>query len=189
MLTFIVINSAWWWLLTFAFLMFVIWGGVKEDGWMLGIDILAYLFLLHFIVNVSVFQAVYHNPAKSLLFFIGYFVIGTGWSFFKWYLRVRKYVNHVLEHKKIFLRDKEVDGDKIPANLVKAWKEHRFWPHTTKPIAKESMDDISFWITYWPISVGKFLLKDFISTLVQGIINRFGGLYKFIENTMYKKLD
>jgi len=177
MLEFFVITSFWWWLVSGIFFIALIWGSLKENGIFLFFDILIYLVILQFIFGSPILKSIIDHPVKAFLYFVGYFAVGTIWSFFKWYLKVNKYVDKYNTAKKEY-QESEV--------TIK-WEDYRHKPR--KPHAKTEKATISYWIGYWPVSVIVFFFEDFFTKIIETIMNMFQGIYTRIENRVYSKLD
>lgn len=188
MLSFFIITSVWWWIVTVAFLIFIVWGTAREDWIMSFSSILIYLLLAQVLFDSPVIQSIVDNPLIILMFVFGYFPVGAMWSFYKWYLRVKDYVEKHNETKKdyfIKLKDNE-NLDEV--SIAKRWEENYSFNMDKRPKASKSKGDISYWITYWPLSMINFFFEDFLRRIVDSIMARFQGVYSKIENKAYSKL-
>jgi len=189
MLAFLVVSSIWWWVLSGAFVISLIWGSLKENGYIIFFDILIYLALLEIAFDSPVLKVITDNPLNTFLCFIGYFVIGTVWSFFKWYLTVNKYVNDYNDNKTEFRKNLNSANDKTISEkeFDERWQRYPHKPR--RPHAKNEKSTISYWIGYWPISVVFFFFEDFFKKIIEHIMNVFRGVYTKIEEKQYSKLD
>jgi len=185
MLEFFIISSFWWWGLTGVFLIALIWGSLRESGVFLFFDLLVYASLLQIAFGAPILKSIVDHPIKALLYFVGYFAVGTVWSFFKWYMKVKKYVKEHNAEKQEFHQTYRQSVGKQP--VEHAWKDYMHKPR--KPQAKEEKATISYWIGYWPISAVVFFFEDFFTKIIETITDMFQGIYTRIENKVYTKLD
>jgi len=201
MLTFFIIDSIWWWIAFSTFGGVFLYGGIRENGWVLLIDLIIYILLLQWVFNAPIFKTIFSNPGLMLSLFVGYFVVGTSWSFFKWYMRVSDFAKEFIKKKEKWVQGK-IDKMSDPYSLDeymnekwdhawdKEWKSYKKAQYfmSDRPLAKESKSDICFWIGYWPVSVIVFFFEDFIRRIIETIVEKFKTIYERIENKVYKDL-
>lgn len=114
-----------------------------------------YIFLTQFnIVNSPDLYSI-------LLFILAYAVIGILWSFFMYAYEIRK-----------------------EAKLLS-----RYPDHTKEDILKNvkrevSKDRIHFWILFFPVSILKFLLGDFVNSLIE----KMSTIYNYIANKVVESV-
>ena len=190
MAMFLVFSSTWWWIASVLFLIVLIYSSITENGFILTINYIVYILLLQFLIGVPIFQSIIHNPLKVLIYTGIYLCAGTVWSIFKYYKRVSDYVKKSIEQKKTFCEKNKIENiNALKGDLFHEYKTILKNIQEYKPAIKQSKADVSYWIAYWPISVVVYFFEDFLKNLLDNIIDMFGGVYRSIENKLYKKLD
>lgn len=153
------------------------WSSYEESliGGMLSLG--ATILGLWWLADINIFTWILANPGLLLFYGVGYFVIGTLWSLFKWYLLALK------QHKKLYefgtygKMKREDYSDQEWATRVER----------LKPVAKENKAKITGWITYWPTSVLMTLLRGIIEDFSAWTAETFNGYYNKIVGHVFKE--
>jgi hypothetical protein len=166
LMSLIIVSSFWWWAMTVVGLILFLVSAKNDWFFWPSFYMCVYITVMHFFMGSAFFHNISENPWNLFIYGGGYLVIGTLWSFYKWYRVAREYVKGYNEQA-----DKGFSYSGV-----------------SKPRASESIERISAWIVYWPSSVIIFFFEDFLANLVEGIVNKFQGIYKRIENHVYLDL-
>jgi len=134
----------------------------------------ACLFCLHKLSGVNFTD--YLTPTVGIWVAV-YVPLGICWSFFKWYLLLRKY-------KEDYLALKE-EYNKEPARTT--W-DHYVTLKLTLPVANKNKAAICRWICYWPLSFINLLLTDLVKECVLIIYDKIGWVYDRISKKVLSGL-
>lgn len=159
----------WWWILTLV-MIGVITAMSDEDLWLPGMCV-----FMGWLIIVSLFGTMPVWPwlgsltlVNGLKWFGGYFLLGLGWSYFKWYTRLKKFKNAIVDMKKTW----DLKGDSFQIQYDKNFDQYvqkkLGWDKKGK--AKWEKDEVIFWIVLWPWSLLYFCLKDLMRFLVEDVL-------------------
>ncbi len=155
------------------------------------LSILTTLFLIQLVTPIKPFTMIADSPALGVKCFIGYLVLGLGWSFWKWYSFLKQRQAELEEIKNNFCTSKGIH----PSNAAKdfnrdakdEWKKllrhHRI---TGIPQAKNYKATIVNWMCYWPWSLVATALRDWVRKIFTQIQEWFGHLYQKISDHVFK---
>ncbi len=134
-----------------------------EKGAWATISVLLFVALSHFVAGVDVVGMVTNNWLSIIFYSIAYLVVGSVWSFAKWFFYLRGRRTDFLERKK--------------------------WDKSAKidiPQASDNKSRIIRWLSYWPVSIVWTLIDDFITKIFTEIYNTFSGYYQKIADSVFK---
>lgn len=203
MIELFILGSLWWYLVSGTFVIWAFFLTEKESlAWTI-ISLFLYLAFLQFLGRVNVFGYLFFQPINTVLYILGYFVIGFIWSFIKWWLRVNETAQKCLEEMDKFIKEhtsKENFQSAVPLEFQKSersgktlrdeWESHiQYKDELKKPIASKNKEKISVWVVYWPFSVVWSLINDFIKRMVEQLVIRFQKIYQSISNRAFKKIE
>lgn len=199
-----VIGSFWWYFVTVVYIFLAIWSTDNGSlGWSL-FTLGAYLAFFSFLGKVNIFTYIFFHPLPALMCVGGYFLVGFGWSFLKWWLFVLDSAEAYKGEMKRFLKEHAPD---IPAGsdhrsfeefiskksgtmLKVEWANHiQFKDEFKKPVVAKNKERISVWIVYWPFSMVWSFLKDFVRRFVEHLVLKCKKLYQTITNRAYRDTD
>jgi len=198
-----VFGSLWWFVVTIAF---VIWAFILSEGkslaWVV-ISITAYVVFLSYLGKVNVISYFFFHPVSSLLYLIGCTVIGFLWSFVKWWLLVNEIAERVRKERVDFFKlhcpdekytpetdFKKMISKKSGVKLSDEWISYTQFKSDLreKPEVLKYIKKIRIWVIFWPFSLLRTFVKDFVRKLVDILIIRFNGLYDKVTNSAFKGL-
>lgn len=138
------------------------------------LSVLAMGLILQLYSGVSIVGYVIHNP--SSIFYLGafYLVLGTAWSFFKWYL-------HCRDERKRF--DEWIEEEK------KGTQRYGPGSRPEKPLASVNKARITGWMTFWPWSLVWFIINDPVRRAFNAIYDRLQGIYQRISDSAFAGVD
>ena len=123
--------------------------------------VLAVLFGVIVYITPGLLDFIILNPFNILVTLASYVFIGLFWSFFKWFRLLLK----------------------IKASYVKNGTKV-----TTLPSASDYSNYIIFWIAYWPISVLRYFLGDFLEEIITRFSKIFGSVYQRISGFVFRDI-
>lgn len=97
MLLEILTSTAFFWAISALWLILLFLCVEKDHGLTALLCTITYVIMLQFVFDVNLLQFLYYHPVKLGILAIVYFLIGAGWSFFRFYILVKKQVNEYLE--------------------------------------------------------------------------------------------
>ena len=147
----------------------------------------------------TIVDYVTYNLTESILFSVGYIVVGIVWSFIKWNEKVKEVFRRFKGIKDKFVKNSGIITDNNFRDFIDKLS-YKFkdsdGTNTTFGSAK-TMDDIAkkitpvgleyksliiSWISYWPLSVIGTLLNNPFRRLFEWIYNSLSGFYDNIAN-------
>jgi hypothetical protein len=144
------------------------------------------LFLMGALYFSGSLDVIYHsvtsNPYQTLGIVCCYFLIGFGWSLFKW----AKYVTEYISYDYSLYCDKKslskieyynMVSDPSSDTLVEAYKRSARSDYKQKCSVLHNLNRIVSWIVTWPISLVAYLLSDFLVNLLKNLVIRLSRLY------------
>jgi hypothetical protein len=138
--------------------------------------------------KVFSFEPIAANPGKYILFALAWIVTGLAWSFPRWHIQVARWKNSCVEaienSKRRFLKSRGISYDDladnvtIPTDLVAAYQEdNRYTSMPEVPNIRTDYPIVISWVTYWPASMGAWLVRSPIRRLVKLIFVQWLGRY------------
>lgn len=176
---------------------------VEEEGWATtAVSIALALLLWNYGHDLWLF--VKEDYGTTLLFVLGYLVVGVVWSFLKWNEFVKRKVSI---YKKVRAElivkrpDFDENSDKSVEMLCQKLRENRIsvWGYDVKtmaelklkimPIGSENKASIIAWISYWPLSLLATLLNNPFRRLFEYVYSLVANAYDKISQKHFKSLN
>lgn len=146
--------------------------------------VIAFLVTLKFDAFNEVLQYIKDNPVGVSLSIVSYFIIGTIWSIFKWFLFIKeeaKFLDEkIKKHSKEYVA-KDESTSKISSNDLLLANFSQLAPKVT-----EYKEKITTWIILWVPSFIWFMINDPIRRVSNWIYNRLINLYQVISDKAFK---
>lgn len=126
------------------------------------------------------------NPLTTIMLMLGYFGIGTAYGTWKWVRVMKKAAKKLRALKAAFMEKNNIQGDTIPEEAKKAWRNHResvYYHRDPAPKALNNKSRIISWMAYWPFSLMWSLTADFL-------VDAWNWCFEFITtflNNMWKR--
>jgi hypothetical protein len=166
MATFFIFGSLWFWLLSVIAVVFVMYHVENDDegsSVIATVGLIAFLLLCYFMGNDASFKNFFmyakENPGIVLSGIILYFVLGTVWSFVKWYIYIKK--------------EKARKGSSFDVNHYKLGDY-------------DNSSKILSWMSYWPLSlIWNFIdqpIKRTFKWIMLSMEKRYDAIVKNIAN-------
>lgn len=133
------------------------------------------LFCLHKLSGINFNE--YLTPAAGI-WVAAYVPLGICWSFFKWYLLLRKYRDDYLKLKA------EYTTEPFQRNEWENYVARKL----TLPVSTRNKANICRWICYWPLSFINLLLTDLVKECVLIIYDKIGWVYDRIAKKVLSGL-
>ena len=199
-----VFGTLWFWAFSACMFGWMIFLTEETESHGLAIfSVIAFVWLMSSANDVSVLV----NPLLWLKWGIVYFVVGSAWSFLKWFSFLHKTKDKLKELKANFLKqyshsydDGYASRDKIELDadgkftdqdfplFAKYLNEHGYLSTGYRsdsieeradviPTVKGRYGDLVRWIIWWPISAFWTILNDPIRRIAQAIVRVFKGIY------------
>jgi len=171
-----------WWCITAAIAVYIFFAIDKSIH--LFWPIVALLFYVAFaqFSGLNLYEFVTHHPLESTGYVAGYFVLGFGWSFMKWWLYVNTIADKFKERKTKFRNS----GSELS---YETWERHNFMDNIEKPELTQSKSKITLWVIYWPFSVIWSILDDFVKKMINHLVTKFQMFYQSIVDRAFKGFD
>lgn len=194
------IGSLWFWVLLLIELAFLIWLVEEEYSGFAAFSLAIFLGLVHFWGDVTLFSWIFANPISFLLLGVVYFLIGTGWSLFKWTVYLRDKLEKYYDIKQEFMSKYKITGKVIPGEYQKEWLKVCDDTYSlgcsidkignvSKPSPRNFKGKIFNWISYWPISVLWALTHDLFEKISKEIYKRIRGVFQKIVDKIYGEVE
>lgn len=119
-------------------------------------------------------SAIVSNPYQALGVVCCYFLIGFGWSLFKWAKYVSEYVS---DKYKNYSLDSETKLDFYKRISNKDLNNLAQINYRDYCSVLYNLNRIVSWIVTWPISLVTYLLSDFLVNLLKNLVIRLSRLY------------
>ena len=175
MTTIFEIGTLWFWLLTGAIFMIVLFFVENEEkySWFgATLSFVVFLALVGWLGNGTTFKTTFQYirdyPLSIIGFFIVYVISGVAWSFVKWY---------------IFLKGIAKLIHKYGLNGY-----HNDYHYLKIPEFKENKERIISWITYWPFSIFWTLTHTFFFEIYNWITNTLEKTYQRTIDTIFEDI-
>jgi hypothetical protein len=175
----------------------------EEEGWATTAVSIA-LALLLWNYGHDLWSFVKEDYGTTLLFVLGYLVVGVVWSFLKWNEFVKRKINI---YKKVRAElivkrpDFDENSNKSVEMLCQKLRENGIsvWGHDVKtmaelklkmmPIGSENKAGIIAWISYWPLSLLATLLNNPFRRLFEYVYSLVANAYDKISQKHFKSLN
>lgn len=165
-MTLLTFGTIWFWLIILVAAVYITGLTEDEDGVFANLVFIVTCLLLYFLGNAEFFKSIgnyiVENPNKVFFILLGYLILGTIWSVFKWFFYLRN------------IRDENIGKRKIDLSNYTA-STHK------------SM--IIHWMLYFPLSATWTLINDPVKKLFELILEQFGGIYDNIAKKILGDLE
>jgi hypothetical protein len=176
---------------------------VEEEGWATTAVSIA-LALLLWNYGHDLWSFVKEDYGTTLLFVLGYLLVGVVWSLLKWNEFVKRKINI---YKKVRAElivkrpDFDENSDKSVEMLCQKLRENGIsvWGYDVKtmaelklkimPIGSENKASIIAWISYWPLSLLATLLNNPFRRLFEYVYSLVANAYDKISQKHFKSLN
>lgn len=140
----------------------------NKSWWISLISICATFAIVHLWIYkgslLTIKDYILNNPLQILEYIGLYVVAGIVWSFYKWYVYLKRKVE-VLKEK----------GYKFPNNK-------KDYPESFD--ASKNKESIIAWMIYWPFSAFWYIISDPITRFYKWLFEKFSGIYEKIANSV-----
>lgn len=190
----------WFWLIVIEIVILFTCVARETTGWAT-LSIIAFGCLLYWAGGVDFITYFREHPGWLYYGIPGYFLIGFGWSLFRWVTflldrrtKVREQKERFCEskgfNKHIALTQKAVDSKLLDQETLNDWKGS-VWPRDllSKPKARNYKYKIVGWLAYWPFSLVWYVVDDLVRKIANTIYNLVQGLYQSISNKIFADFD
>lgn len=166
----------------------------KESGlWATIVAVLSILGL-DYLWKVPVLKVIHDNPGKSIELVGLYFLLGAGWSIFKWWTFLHKQTKRYGDFKAEFLEKRNAKALTPELSVVleaELIEKNRFADdekrvHSVPPSARAFKGDLTRWATYWPFSMVGFALNDIVRKAWNYVYDLLQSTYQRISNHMFR---
>ena len=142
----------------------------NKSWWISLISICATFAIVHLWIYkgslLTIKDYVLNNPLQILEYIGLYVVAGIVWSFYKWYVYLKKNVEKLKERG-----TKSTNFKKDYSNIFDA---------------SENKESIIAWMIYWPFSAFWYIISDPITKFYKWLFEKFSGIYENITNSVLK---
>jgi hypothetical protein len=188
------VGGGWFWVALVAWLV-IVWLLSENDMGFFGlVSTIGYCCLLQFVFHVNISGWMLANPWNLMLFLGSYFVAGSLWSFWRWFLFVRDKLEPYNKLKSDWFVDKGLTPvETIPEELKEEWVKFIEKDYSRKnlvrtPLVRENKSKIMRWIGYWPLSVVTWALNDMVRRFVRMIYDSIHDWLQSIANRVFSKV-
>lgn len=192
---FFIFGTIWFWMVSVAFFGLMIFWTEDDSNFFAGIGLAAFVWTMSTVNDFSIMA----NPLTWAKWVGVYFLVGTIWSFIKWFSYLHKVKDELREHKKNYLQKTHVglqdNGqffDNDFAGFATYLHEKRYGSFLIKtradviPSMSDEFSDLVRWIVWWPFSAFWTILNDPIRRVAEFIVNRFSKIYENIASSVFK---
>lgn len=116
-----------------------------------------------------------HSWPELLGYAGGYIVSGFSWSLFKWRAKIKKWA---IAKRERLAASKEVTGKPVELN----GDSYR----NRKPELQRHVDDVTFWLVFWPFSVLAYAIGEWLVDLLDWIgtqLMKLKKVYRWVEGS------
>jgi hypothetical protein len=180
----------------------------NEQGFFSTVLTIAFLFFIQLVLKQDVIGQVMGHPFLALGAVGVYFLIGSAWSVFKWYLYVKRRVENYFDMKSKWLNGKDDSDDKVRKAWAAHWlsgeadsddKVREAWADyvssqwdvkdlTFTPKVRDYKSNIIRWISFWPVSLTWWATHDIIKHIGTSIYNYIASTLQNVADKVYEKV-
>jgi len=166
-----------------------------DDEWqtpviLIAVGVFAMWLLGAFNPFVILFGYVYANPLVIIGIFFGYIVIGLVYASIKLKLLSISLAEEYGRYLKNFLSKKGINEPWIPNELLPEWENHCGNYHIiSKPQIDKYKEKLIFWWVWWPLSLPRTILREFIIRLFENLYNFCKGYFERILLSSFAKFN
>ncbi len=188
---FLALGSLWFFIFVLAEIFFLFLCVSKENGVGALVSIVLFLLGIHFFSDVDVLELIVNNKISLCIVLLCYVLLSVPWGIFRWSLFCKDCVEKYNEYKQVFLKKHNVDGDKVPPELQKEWKEYINWNSLSSlarsPKVSEHKARIIRSMSLWLIDMCWFLVGDLVVRLWNMIYRRIAAYLQNISDHIFAK--
>lgn len=155
----------------------------EKPGWAT-VSLAATFGLLAWLGDFNLLTASRAHPVLAACCIGGYVVLGTAYSFVKWWRFLRGMRAKYLDTKAAFLERNGIQGTTIPDNLLQEWSRNSMGLGTA-PKARDHKARILTWMIYWPWSGIWTLINDPVKKLFKAIYAELQAQYQKIADKVF----
>jgi len=194
---FFVFGTLWFWIVSVSFFGLMIYWTEDDSNFLAGIGLAAFVWTMASVNDFSIIA----NPWLWVKWAAIYFVLGTVWSFLKWFSYLHRVKDVLRKHKAEFIKKTRVilrtDGtfeDTDFAGFADYLNDKYYLGARNKvesrsdvvPTMSEKFSDLVRWIVWWPFSAFWTILNDPIRRLAEFIVRRFRSIYEGLAARVFK---
>ena len=115
---FFILGGVWFWLLTVAFIVALIWEVSGDRGVAALFTLGVYLAAIHLFGNATIFATIAANPAWLYIGIPVYFLVGSAWSLGRWFLYIRRKIREDYKEVRMdWLHNNGVENATLDTNI------------------------------------------------------------------------
>jgi hypothetical protein len=194
---FFVFGTLWFWVVSVAFFGLMIYWTEDDSNFFAGIGLAASVWTMASVNDFSIIA----NPMLWVKWAAIYFVLGTVWSFLKWFSylhrvkdELRKLKDKFVTKTRVVLREDGTFEDADFAGFADYLGDEHYlgYGHTIEtradvvPTMADKFGDLVRWIVWWPFSAFWTILNDPIRRLAEFIVRRFRSIYEGLAARVFK---
>lgn len=165
----------------------------ENGSWATG-TLIAFVLAANFLFKVPVIKGLIAHPWQIVLWGLAYFVIGSLWGLFKWYVYVHKRLGEYKAARAEYLQEKKTTEltPELAAKFQDRLEERNRWLSGDRkitaqpPLASEHKGDIIRWMSYWPFSMLGTLLNDFARKVWNSIYTFMAETYNRVAARVFR---
>lgn len=167
----------WWVLLIDIFFAIGVIAAIERNIFLPAVALAFFAFIFtQYVAGYDLISFVMNDPGTSILYLLGYFVVGFFWSVVRWVL----FVNSSEQKAKIKIAHKNWQKD----SSTKEFEESRYYPYSFR----NDFERILGWVVFWPFSVISSFFGDFLNNIFRFIGRGFSGFFWSIAKNATKKV-
>jgi hypothetical protein len=163
-----------------AVILFLILVALIENGqlgWSIGV-VAAVVLLVAYGTGVTIALAwtfFTAHPIALLIGAVGYFAVGAAWSVIKWWAFVRKLFRRIAGGEQVF-------------DVNDGYDRRKLGPENPPKVANHK-EDITTWMSFWPISMAWTIVDDPVRRICTEIYHSLSGFLQGIADKQFNKLN
>lgn len=179
--------------------------------------LLAFLGLTHWLTDFNVIEFFKNYIKEIVIGGVLYFPIGIGWSYFRWYLKLKDVKRKLLDAKEKVTQQNIRDARrswiqahlKMDYNSIRIMSDNELvkyvdpgseeiqkiveknWANhvkSSRPLASDHVTQITNWILWWPFSMFWTLVDDFFVWAGQQLYNLVAGHFQRMSDKEFKDI-
>ena len=170
-------GTFWFWLLLIISFILISLAVEFDHGIKAFLVLFGTLLVFHFANDSHVFRWIAENPGHLIAYLLGYFAIGTFWTYVKWYFFVLK--------KK---EEAEKQLDDLKTSNLNLYNDQKKWIQKA-PEVKVYKRKIIRWMAYWPFSAAWTILNDPLKRIFEWIFKRISTSLQTMSNKMFSSFN
>ena len=190
--------GTWWWLLTLAAFITIIWLEELHEPGGAFLALITYMLIFGFFgTGFSILSWIGDHPMAVGIMAIVYFSAGVPWALFWWKWKQKEHRLKYNEGKRDFLvannvidaSDVQYATMEIPDTLVEKWNTHTDKHHNFvknyRTTWMKHRKAITCAMAWWPVHIGSFFLKDFLWDIWGRLLDRFQHWFEKIDGDVW----